>query len=451
MGLLLEILLFLGIFLPMYHMVNALPFRKKKESLAIVNYGVTIIIPSYNEELIVAQTIRGLLAQKYDNKEIIFVNDGSKDKTWRILSNVLDLTICDVDAHHALHTGKINGYYKSKKYKRFYAIDLENSGKGYAINAGINYASNELIVTLDADSILEEEALNQIIPHFYEEDVVAASGIIQILQSYDFNKKNRVTLNMKTLLKLQTIEYIKSCYTYKSSLAKHNALIVISGAYGIFRKKVLVEIGGFKSVVGEDLEITLNIHFDYLSKNNGRIIYEPRSICYTEGPETLADLLRQRLRWQKSFIEGLIHYKYQIKDKIFKEPLSFFMVIDALLIGVFGSVIIFLLFILAIFFRYGISDNFINYLLIYFGVHLLYSISSLLIAKHFCVIFRLSDLIRLIYTVIVDLTIYRVFILFSIVGGTLAYYFQPHTWDRVQRSGRDYDGEGGSVYEQEND
>lgn len=126
---------------------------------------------------------------------------------------------------------------------------------------------------------------------------VAASGVIHILQSYKLSKNNaRLGLRLPTVLRIQTVEYIKACYTYKASLFKMNALTIISGAFGIFDRNVLLQLNGYRNTVGEDIDITLRIQF-YLQDNEDKeIAYIPEAICYTEGPESWKGLIRQRTR-----------------------------------------------------------------------------------------------------------------------------------------------------------
>jgi cellulose synthase/poly-beta-1,6-N-acetylglucosamine synthase-like glycosyltransferase len=320
-----------------------------------------------------------------------------------------------------------------------FVINKKNGGKSDALNLGINYAKNDYIITLDADSILKTDALALISKVFDDPDVVAASGIIQILQSFNLSQTEATTtLKIKPLLRLQTIEYIKSCFCYKASLAKLQSLLVISGAFGAFRKDILLDVGGFSHVIGEDLDLTLKIQF-HIQDSNKKIIYVPEAICYTEGPETVRDFIKQRKRWQQSFIEGLFHFRKKIFKDTFTKQLPFFMIIDALFIGVISSFII-------IFFSFLLINNILannlSHVAIYFGifigVHLLYNIVGLAIAYHYEVKYKGMDFIRLISTVLLDIVIYRMVILYTIIVGTISYFIEKKEWNKVDRSGRNY-------------
>jgi poly-beta-1,6-N-acetyl-D-glucosamine synthase len=440
MRLLFELFLFLGIFFPIYHVLNLINIPKLKKRPAInIHRAFTIIIPCYNEEKIVKNTIEGLLRINYPKYECIFINDGSSDNTLGFLNELLCLKKCTRKQRHILNSKNINSIYKSGSYPNIFVIDKPNGGKSDALNIGINYARYNYIVTMDADCVMKKNALAIINTAFNDPNVVAASGVIQILQSFNLTKlSDKPSLKINALLKLQTVEYIKACFCYKASLAKANSLLVISGAFGAFRKDILLVINGFNHVIGEDLDLTLRIQFKIFNTAE-KIAYLPNAICYTEGPETFIDYMKQRKRWQKSFIECLINYRGIIFNNFFSKSLPFFMIIDALFIGVISSFVILTFLVL-------ITANILNnnasyllpYLLIFATVHLFYNIAGLLIAYNYKIRYKGLDILRIVYTVILDILIYRIIILYAIVTGTISYFFDKHTWNKVNRSGRDY-------------
>ncbi len=294
-------------------------------------------------------------------------------------------------------------------------------------------------MTLDADSILKPDALSLVSKTFDDKNVVAASGVIQILQSFNLSqKKAKTTFKIKLLLRLQAIEYIKSCFCYKASLAKLESLLVISGAFGIFRKDILLDVGGFSHTIGEDLDLTLKIQF-HIQDTNKKIVYVPEAICYTEGPETFKDLIKQRKRWQKSFIEALINFRKRLFKDTLTKPLPFFMIVDALVIGVLSSFIIVVFTILVI-------DNIMNntlsnialYFYIFISVHLTYNVVGLFIAYFYNVRYKGLDNIRIVTTIILDLVVYRIIILYTIIVGTISYFTEKNEWNKVDRSGHNY-------------
>ena len=441
MRILLEIFLFAGIFFPIYHMCNVL-FSLKKSNKKEINEDrfISILIPCYNEEKIIKNTIEGLIRIDYMNYECLFINDGSTDKTLKELKEVLQLRKVNRIKRYDLCSKAIKEIYQSERYPNMFVIDKENGGKSEALNSGINYSLYDYIVTLDADSILKKDAISIMSGVFNDSKVVAASGIIQIMQSFNLSKDiDRTTLKINNLLKLQTIEYIKSCYCYKASLAKLKSLLVISGAFGFFKKDILLAVDGFSNVIGEDLDITLKIQF-FIKNSNQKIAYVPEAICYTEGPETFKDYVKQRKRWQQSFIHGLISFRKTIFKATFTEALPFFMIVDALFLGIISSFVI-------LFSSVLIITNTINgtlwhiliYLYIFVLIHLIYNIIGLCIACYYGIKFKGMDIIRLIFTVILDIFIYRMIILYTIISGTISYFSNKRDWNKVNRSGYDYD------------
>ncbi|MDD2409931.1 MAG: glycosyltransferase family 2 protein [Bacilli bacterium] len=404
-----------------------------------MNRRISILIPCYNEEKIIKNTVEGLLRIEYYNYECIFINDGSTDNTLKELEKTLKLMQTERAKKHNLNSKDIKQFYKSKKYRNMYVIDKENGGKSEALNCAITYSMYDYVVTLDADSILKKDALAIISACFDDPDVVAASGVIQILQSFKLSKKeDKTTLKLNYLLRLQAIEYIKSCYCYKASLAKLKSLLVISGAFGAFKKDILLEVNGFSHVIGEDLDLTLKIQF-LIQNSNKKIVYMPEAICYTEGPETFKDYVKQRKRWQQSFIESLFSFKKIIFKNFFVKSLPFFMIVDALFLGIISSFIIVIFSLLAII---NIINNNIFHILIYFlifiAVHLTYNIAGISIAYHYNIKYKGIDFIRVIFTVILDIFFYRIVILYTIITGTISYFTNKRGWNKVNRSGRNY-------------
>lgn len=439
MKLFLEIFLFMGIFFPIYHVFNSLIGLNKKVNKSIHN-KVTILIPCFNEEKILKTTIDGIIRLEYPDYEVFFINDGSSDNTLLTLKKLLNLKKTEIKNHHNLETKSIRGTYKSINYLNIYVIDKENGGKSDALNAGIDYSNNDYIVTLDADSVLKVDALSIIMSAFDDPNVVAASGVIQIMQSFILSKTKDLTdLKINTLLKLQTLEYIKACFSYKASLSKLRSLLVISGAFGCFTKDILLSINGFKYVIGEDLDLTVRIQL-FIKDTNKTIAYVPKAICYTEGPENITDFIKQRKRWQQSFIESLINYYNKLYKDIFTRALSFFMFFDSLIIGVVSSFLVIIFFIIML--LNIIANNFYNvlaYLVIFISINLFYNLSSIFIASYYGIKYEGINKFRIIYTIFLDLFIYKFLTLYTVIVGTLTYFKNHKSWNKVERSGRNYD------------
>lgn len=255
MLLIIEIFIFLSTVLPVFHLLNSFLTRKKQlMCTACEEKSFSIIIPCYNEEDTVQVSVHGLLAMDYQRYEAIYINDGSADNTLRVLDEILDLEEIEM----ATVPAGVKKVYQSHKYRKFFVIDKRNGGKSDALNTGIHFAKANLVVTLDADSVLKKDSLIHMNSAFEDEDIVAVGGSIHILQGYEpAYLQNRIGRKQSLLITLQILEYLKGFYIYKMSLSKQRATAIISGAFGVFQKEILLLAGGFRKSLGEDIDITM--------------------------------------------------------------------------------------------------------------------------------------------------------------------------------------------------
>ncbi len=231
--------------------------REKKELFKPSTYKprVSIIVPAYNEEKVVARTIETLIEADYPNKEIIVVDDGSQDNTYRV----------------ALE-------YVRKGIK---VVKRPNGGKFAALNTGIAVSTGEIIVTVDADSMIARASLSEMVRGFENPDVAGVAGNLKV-----FNRTNLLT-------KLQTLEYIVQIQIVRRAFENFGSLTVASGAFSAFRKTALQEAGYYDpDYLLEDFDITIK-----LLKSHQVLHGSNEAVCYTEAPETLRDVYRQRLSW----------------------------------------------------------------------------------------------------------------------------------------------------------
>jgi len=231
--------------------------REKKELFKPSTYKprVSIIVPAYNEEKVVARTIETLIEADYPNKEIIVVDDGSKDNTYGIASEYIRSGV--------------------KVVKR------PNGGKFAALNTGIAVSSGEIIVTVDADSMIARAAISEIVRGFEDPDVAGVAGNLKV-----FNSTNLLT-------RLQALEYIVQIQIVRRAFENFGSLTVASGAFSAFRKTALQEAGYYDpDYLLEDFDITIK-----LLKSHQVLHGSNEAVCYTEAPETLRDVYRQRLSW----------------------------------------------------------------------------------------------------------------------------------------------------------
>lgn len=292
---------------------------------------LSVIVPAYNEEKTIIESVRSLLNLQFPRLEIIIVNDGSNDKTLALLKHVFAMVRIDVNYMERITTAPVRGYYESRcelpgHIRRFVLIDKKNGGKADAINAGINASLCPYFVSIDADSMLDEAALLQAFRKMLDHsDVIAVGGQIAILNGCVVRegKVKRVSLPKKVITRFQIVEYIRAFTMGRSALARLDSLLIISGAFGIFHKEYVQKVGGYltryltskisreytgiqNETVCEDMEIIVRMQrYIKEKKLSKRIDYVPHPLCWTEVPEDIKSLSKQRNRWQRGLIETI--------------------------------------------------------------------------------------------------------------------------------------------------
>lgn len=276
---------------------------------------VAVLAPAFNEEVTIVESVRSLLALQYPDFEVIVINDGSKDATLQRMIDHFGLT--PVDRYHDLIVAHqpIRGLYASPRIPRLLVIDKENGGKSDALNAGINLARAPLFCSIDADSLLESDALLRAVRPFVEEPVltIAVGGTIRIANGsrIDAGRVLDVRLPRRFLPLVQIIEYLRAFLMARLALGQMQALMVISGAFGMFRRDRAVEVGGYShGTVGEDMELVVKLHRHMRDlRVPYRVEFIPEPVCWTEAPESLTILGRQRARWQRGSLETFFRHK----------------------------------------------------------------------------------------------------------------------------------------------
>ena len=279
---------------------------------------ISVIAPAYNEELSIIDSVRALLALEYPEHEVIVVNDGSKDRTLAILIETFEMAPVERTQLAQLQQTRILGVYGSTRYPNLLIVDKENGRKADATNAGIGFARTPLVCIIDADSILEPDGLLRAAEPFMADDgrLVAVGGAIRIVNGCEVvgGSMRRVGIPRAMLPRFQVIEYMRAFLTARVANARLGSLLLISGAFGLFRRSVLVEIGGYRhDTVGEDLELIVHIH-RYMREQGReyRLEFVPEVVCWTEAPATLGGLRNQRARWQQGALETLGRHRAMI-------------------------------------------------------------------------------------------------------------------------------------------
>lgn len=322
-----DVLLYLYSIIVFYNRKN-----QGNENIDCSKHSISIIVPSYNEEVSIVTCIDMLTELDYPNFEIILVNDGSTDNTLNVLNTNYQFSELKKKESNFLKTKKVKHYYKVLN-KNICVLDKKNGGKADAINAGINYAKGDYICTIDADSVLNENALKEVISPFIKNKNTIVSGG-QLAVANDVILKNNKVVNSKVprniWVQWQIIEYIKSFMISRIGLSKINALLIMSGAFSLFKKSDLLAVGGFlskinshsyieknlgiaKQTVCEDMEIVVRL-WKHKKDNNikAKAVFLPEPICWTEVPDNSKNLFKQRSRWHQGLGETLKLHKSMI-------------------------------------------------------------------------------------------------------------------------------------------
>jgi cellulose synthase/poly-beta-1,6-N-acetylglucosamine synthase-like glycosyltransferase len=272
---------------------------------------ISIIVPAYNEEKNIVASVRSYLSLHHPVFEVIVVSDGSTDQSLEVLKEAYQL----VETPYYIRPGiiltrHVKRAFRSMRYPNLTFIEKENGGKADALNVGINYARYPLVCAVDADSVLDVEALLRASQLFVEDEtMVAVSGMIRPLNGAVIKNGQIVDLQAphKWIERFQVIEYSRAFFIGRAGWAAIDALLIISGAFGLFKREAVLEVGGYSATtVGEDIELVVKMHKYYRGRKQPyRVIFIPDPICWTEVPSDMATLRRQRNRWQRGLWETL--------------------------------------------------------------------------------------------------------------------------------------------------
>ena len=279
---------------------------------------VTVIAPAFNEELSIVQSVRALLSLEYPHHEVIVVNDGSDDDTLGALIKGFDLQPYAYSQIAKLQKTKIRSTWRSKTNPNLFVVDKDNGRKADAANAGIGFARTPLVCIIDADSIIETDGLLRAAEPFMHDDgrLVGVGGTIRVVNgcTVEGGALRKVGVDKGLIPRFQVVEYLRAFLTNRVANAHTDTLMLISGAFGMFRRDTLIEIGGYRhDTVGEDLELVVRLHRHMREQQRPYAIkFVPDIVCWTEAPATFAGLKGQRSRWQQGALETLQRHRRMI-------------------------------------------------------------------------------------------------------------------------------------------
>lgn len=287
---------------------------------------ISIIAPAYNESLNIIENVRSLLSSHYANYDVIIVNDGSHDNSLEKLIETYDLVKINFLINQQIPTQPLRkGVYKSTNpaFEKLIVVDKENGGKADALNMGLNISESQYVACIDVDCLLLEDALQKMVMPFLDtkdKKVIATGGVIRIANSCIIREGKLIDVNMpgKWIVKGQIVEYIRSFLLGRMAWSRLNGLLVISGAFGLFDRKIAIEVGGYDTnTVGEDMEIIVRMRRVMEEKKEKyKVAYIPDPLCWTEAPDNYKIFISQRNRWTRGTIETLRkHRKLMLNPK----------------------------------------------------------------------------------------------------------------------------------------
>lgn len=402
---------------------------------------ISVLVPAYNESATIVDNTRNLLSLDFGNYEVIVVNDGSKDNTLDLLKDAFRLIQIDQPYKRSIPTQQIRALYRSAEYPNLVVVDKENGGKADALNAGINVSMYPVFVSIDADSILERSSLAKIIYSFMiDPKCVAVGGIIRIASGCEIvnGELREINLSNNPLLMLQTNEYLRAFLTGRIGFHKMGMLLIISGAFGAFNKQLVIDAGGYTpKCIGEDMELVVKLHQHMLKgKRVYSIKFLPDPVCWTQPPDTLGDLKKQRKRWHIGLIDTLMRHRDMAFNPDYGRVgifcLPYFWIFELIgpvfeVMGYFSVPISFLL---------GIVD--LHFMLSFFLVAVLYgtilSVGALLMEENtFRKYPRISQILKLFLYAVLDNFGYRQLNTIYKVEAMLGFRRNKSSWGSIQR------------------
>jgi cellulose synthase/poly-beta-1,6-N-acetylglucosamine synthase-like glycosyltransferase len=409
--------------------------------------AVSILAPAYNEGVTIIENVRSLLSIHYNQLELIVINDGSKDDSLQKLINGYDLQQVQHIYQQHITTKPVRGIYKSRNpvYHKLLVVDKQNGGKADSLNAGINIASGKYLVCIDADCILEQDALLKLIKPFMEEPwkpVIATGGVIRIANSCVVENGRLIEVNLpkRFLPRVQTLEYIRAFLLGRMAWSRLNGLLLISGAFGAFDRDIVIRAGGYNTkTVGEDMELLVRMR-RYMEERKlaYSVAYIPDPLCWTEAPENYKILGRQRNRWTRGSIETLkLHRKMFFNPRyrllgMLSYPYWFFFEMLAPAAEFIG-LLAFIFFILI-----GMVDwpFFCALLLFIFTFGFLYSVFAILMEVYtFNQYRKKGDIGKLMFTALLEPFLFHPFVVWSAIRGYIDLFRKKKGWGEMVRAG----------------
>lgn len=404
---------------------------------------VSILVPAYNEEKVIVASVRSFLALRYPEFEVIVISDGSTDRTIPELIKAFALVEVPAIYCKTLQSAPVRRMFRSARHPNLVVLEKDNGGKADALNAAIDVARYPLVCSVDADSLLDADALLRATRPFLEDDnVVAIGGTIRPLNGATVvdGRVTKLALPKTWLERLQVLEYARAFFSGRAGWSHFDALLIISGAFGVFRRSAVIDVGGYLvGTVGEDMELVVRLHRHYRERKQPyRILFTPDPICWTEVPSDFATLRGQRNRWHRGLWETLWEHRALMFNPQYGRlgtfAVPYFLIFEALapIVEALGWIMMPAAFVVGIF-----NTQFAGLFLllsVLYGMllsQLAVGIETLLLQRYP----KLSDRLALFVAAFLEFLGYRQLLVFERCLATLQVFRKRGVWGRMKRTG----------------
>jgi cellulose synthase/poly-beta-1,6-N-acetylglucosamine synthase-like glycosyltransferase len=275
---------------------------------------ISVIAPAYNEESTIGESVPALLALFYPNLEIVVVNDGSKDATVDVLRDQYDLVPIDPTHDTEIPCKAVRALYRSRSHPNLVVVDKENGGKADALNAGLNLSTGALVCAIDSDTLIEPDALQRMVrPFLTGDEYIAAGGTIRVANGsrVRWGRVSDGRVARHPIAGIQTVEYLRAYLFGRLGWNRMGGNLIISGAFGLFDRDAVRRAGGYAhDTVGEDMELVIRLRrLAFERREPHGVAFVPDPVAWTEVPESLSVLGRQRDRWHRGLADVLWRHR----------------------------------------------------------------------------------------------------------------------------------------------
>lgn len=408
---------------------------------------VSIIVPAYNEGVTIEATIRSLLKLEYRLYEIIVVDDGSTDDTARVVREKFRMFRIDRPIQRRIDCRPEREIYETREWKvPITLVSKVNGGKADALNMGINVANFPYFLCIDADSVLQYDSLDKITrPVLEDSTTVAVGGAVRPCNgaTIEDGRVTRYRMPRSLLASMQVLEYDRSFLASRILFDKFNGNIIISGAFGLFRKDMVIAAGGYDhDTMGEDMELVVKLHvFCRETGRDYRIRYAPDAVCWTQVPESLRDLCKQRRRWHIGLFQSMMKHRRILANHKYG-AVSFISYFYFLLYELFSPYIE-ILGILTTLLAFAADLINVPFMILFFGVYVVYT-AVLSLTAFFARIHTIdmklffSDLLKAVLLCLIEVSCLRFIMAWVRMTALIGYKRKRNTWGRIERREIEY-------------